>query len=197
MSSQVYDAPVRRHLRGRQADTVARLTEAAVAELRAAGYEGLTVRNVARRAGVAAATVYAYFASKDHLVAEVFWRRLQDVAPVRTDRRRSVPARLDAALRDVALLVADEPELAAACLPALLAGDPDVARLRRQIGDAILERIRHAVEDDVDPAVVRALWLAFNGALLQAGMGYLSYDELPDRMVEVAALLLGGRRRRD
>ena len=37
----------------------------------------LTVRNVARRAGVAPATAYTYFASKDHLVAEVFWRRLR------------------------------------------------------------------------------------------------------------------------
>ena len=41
------------------------------------GYDGLTVRTVARRAGVAPATAYTYFASKDHLLAEVLWRRLQ------------------------------------------------------------------------------------------------------------------------
>ena len=68
--------PTRRRLTERQAHTVERLTVAAVDEVRVVGYDGLTVRNVARRAGVAPATAYTYFASKDHLVAEVFWRRL-------------------------------------------------------------------------------------------------------------------------
>src|SRR6478672_5858664 len=81
--------PVRRHLSERQADTVARLTDAAVEEVRGTGYEGLTVRNVAKRAGVAPATAYTYFASKDHLVAELFWRRLQQLPQVQVDRRKT------------------------------------------------------------------------------------------------------------
>ena len=66
----------RRRLSSRQANRLERLTEAAVSELREHGYEGLTVRAVAARCGVAPATAYTYFASKNHLVAEVFWRRL-------------------------------------------------------------------------------------------------------------------------
>ena len=64
------------------------LTEAAVAELIETGYAALTVRNVARRAGVAPATAYTYFASKEHLVAEVFWRRFSATEPAKADRRR-------------------------------------------------------------------------------------------------------------
>src|SRR5690606_25562569 len=66
----------RRRLSPRQAATVQKLVVAAVEELREVGYDALTVRNVARRAGVAPATAYNYFTSREHLVTEVFWRRL-------------------------------------------------------------------------------------------------------------------------
>ena len=35
------------------------------------------MRSAAERAGVAPATAYTYFASKDHLLAEVLWRRME------------------------------------------------------------------------------------------------------------------------
>lgn len=187
-------APVRRHLSERQAETVARLTDAAVEEVRGTGYEGLTVRNVARRAGVAPATAYTYFASKDHLVAEVFWRRLHAQAPTAPDRRRTAAARVTAAIADIAELIASEPELAASCTTAMLAGDPDVARLRNHIGVELAERLRVALGDDADDAVLDALSLALSGAMLQAGMGYFPHVELAERMGNVTRLLLGGSR---
>src|SRR5690606_30498015 len=81
MSSSVSIQPeareaTRRRLSDRRAATVARLARAAIDELAASGYDALTVRGVARRAGVSPATAYTYFTSKAHLVAEVFWRRL-------------------------------------------------------------------------------------------------------------------------
>ncbi|MBI2169909.1 MAG: TetR family transcriptional regulator [Actinobacteria bacterium] len=178
----------------RQARTVERLCAAAVDEIRSEGYERLTVRNVARRAGVAAATAYNYFASKDHLVAEVFWRRLAALAPPTVDRRAGRARRAGQALRDVALLVADEPELSAACTSALMAGDAEVRRLRERIGGAIRARVVTALGDDADPPAVRALELAFAGAMVQTGTGHLSYGELPGRLAEVAELVLGGRK---
>ena len=51
---------------------------------------------VAKRAGVAPATAYTYFASKEHLVAEVFWRRFVGQADRPIDRRRSPAARATA-----------------------------------------------------------------------------------------------------
>lgn len=183
--------PVRRHLSERQADTVDRLTAAAVDEVRTAGYDGLSVRNVARRAGVAPATAYTYFASKDHLVAEVFRRRLQDQAVTATPAGASAADRVTAAIADVAEVVAGEPELAAACTNALLAGDPDVARLRGIIGLEFLSRLADALGDDADDDVVGALNLALSGALLQSGMDVFPHADLVDRMRPVVALLLG------
>ncbi|HLH28588.1 MAG TPA: helix-turn-helix domain-containing protein, partial [Acidimicrobiales bacterium] len=66
---RVFEA-TRRRLTERQAEVVADLVRAAAAEVDEAGYDGLTVRSVARRAGVAPATAYHYFSSKDHLLAE-------------------------------------------------------------------------------------------------------------------------------
>ena len=68
-------------------------------------------------------------------------------------------------------------------------------RLRNRIGAAFNQHLATALGEDADPAVLRALDLALAGALLQAGMGHFSYDDLADRMDEVAGLLLGGSSR--
>jgi len=191
MSGTSTSSLVRRTLVGHRADRVDALVGATVAELRANGYDGLTVRNAARRAGVAPATAYTYFASKDHLVAEVFWRRLQTLSPAPPDGRRNARTRVAGALRELALLIASEPELAAASTTAILAAEPDVQRLRNRIGVAFNDHLSAALGPDADPAVLRALNLALAGALLQAGMGYFSYADLAERMGEVAGLLVG------
>ncbi len=181
----------RRRLSTRQALTVHRLTVAAVEELREHAYEGLTVRNVAKRAGVAPATAYTYFTSKDHLVTEVFWRRLQSLHETSLGRRRSTAARVTATLSEYALLVADEPELASACSAAMLSTDPDVKHLRDRIGAELRRRLVAALGDDFDPAVLRTLELSVTGALIHAGMGHLSYSDLPADLAEVVELVLG------
>jgi AcrR family transcriptional regulator len=182
--------PVRRHLSERQADTVARLTDAAVEEVRGTAYEGLTVRNVARRAGVAPATAYTYFASKDHLVAEVFWRRLQTQAPTVPEADATAAERVTLAIGDLAGLVGDEPELAAAVTTAMLASDPDVERVRDQIGAEVAERLQRALGPDLDEARLDALQLSLWGAMLSAGMGYFPHAQLAERMTAVVAIVL-------
>ena len=176
----------RHHLSERQTETLARLLEATSEELRAVGWTGLTVRNVARRAGVAPATAYTYFASREHLVTEVYRRRLLSlVEPVPT--RRAAPAtRATDALSPVALLVSDEPELAAAVTVAMLSEDPEVARLREEVGALTAARLRSAVGDEATPSQLLTLESALSGLLLRAGMGYLGYSELPARLAEVA-----------
>lgn len=170
-----------------------RLAEAALEELREQGYDGLTVRNVARRAGVAPATAYTYFASREHLVTELFWRRLAAMPATEIDKRRTASSRASATLADLALLVADEPELASACTVAMLATDPDVKLLRDRIGLEMHRRLVAALGEDTDPAVYRSLELAISGAMVQAGTGHLAYEDLPALLSEVADLVLGGR----
>lgn len=180
----------RRTLSARQAATVEGLTEAAVAELRAVGYGGLTVRNVAKRAGVAPATAYTYFASKEHLVAEVFWRRFQAQPEPPTDGA-SPAALAAAALASFALVVADEADLSAACTVAVLADDDDVKLLRERIGAEQYRRLLKALGPSADPAVIATLQFAVSGALLQVGTGHLSYAALPGVIDSIAKTVLG------
>ncbi len=182
--------PTRRHLSVRQARTVQKLTEAALEELRSVGFDGLTVRNVARRAGTAPATAYTYFTSKEHLVTEVFWRRLQGLAPTELADDMTPDARVSATLADLALMVVDEPELAAACTVAMLAPEPDVKLLRDQIGAEVSRRVGRALGDVADPAVKATLELVVTGALLQAGMGHVAYEDLPELLAAAAKVVL-------
>jgi Bacterial regulatory proteins, tetR family len=81
-----------RQRKARQLETLHRVIAAGRAELDAVGFDELTIRSVAVRAGVAPATAYAYFSSKNHLVVEIFWRspneraRHESTLPTAVDR---------------------------------------------------------------------------------------------------------------
>jgi TetR/AcrR family transcriptional regulator, cholesterol catabolism regulator len=180
----------RRRLTAKQADTVDRLGKAAVDLLNREGFAGLTVRRVAAEAGVGAATAYTYFSSKEHLVAEVFWRRLAAAPPAAHDTGERATRVIDV-LRDITLLVADEPEFAGAVTNALLGRDPDVEVLRQRIGRDIRDRLTAALGSDTDPDVIDSLEMLYSGALVRAGMGYASYAEIARRLEKSARLILG------
>lgn len=188
MSSTSFES-TRRRLTAKQAETVDRLCVAAVEVLREQDFAGLTVRAVAARAGVGPATAYTYFSSKEHLVAEVFWRRLSQ-SPRHEPDGQGRTTRVVEVLRDIALLLADEPGLSAAVTNALLGSDPDVEHLRARIGLEIRGRLEEALGADSDPNVLETLELLYAGALLRAGMGYGSYGLLADRLELSAKLIL-------
>lgn len=145
---------------------------------------------VAAEAGVGTATAYTYFSSKEHLVAEVFWRRLAST-PVPPSDSPDPTVRVIAVLRHIALLVADEPELAGAVTNALLGKDPEVRHLRSRIGREIHRRLVTALGPGRGD-VVESLELLYAGALVHAGMGYASYAAIADRLETSARLLLAG-----
>ena len=194
-SNPITSSATRRHLSGRQARTVGGLVEAAVVELATVGYAALTVRGVAQRAGVAPATAYTYFGSKEHLVAEVYWRRFAEQAPPPPDRRRSVVNRAVEVLSGFALVVAEETDLAAACTVAVMADDPEVADLRVRIGLELRRRLTEAIGDEVDVSHLLTLELAVSGLLVQVGTGHLDYGAVPDLLGEVASIVLEGASR--
>jgi AcrR family transcriptional regulator len=179
----------RRRLTAKQADTVDRLGRAALDLLRREGFTGLTVRRVAADAGVGAATAYTYFSSKEHLVAEVFWRRLA-ASPPASHESGDPPARVVDVLRHIALLVADEPEFACAVTNAMLGKDPDVEVLRLRIGREIRDRLAAALGQDTDPDIIDSLEMLYSGALVRAGMGYAPYGEIAERLEKSARLML-------
>ncbi|WP_435768462.1 TetR/AcrR family transcriptional regulator [Nocardioides sp. SYSU DS0651] len=197
MSSQVFETP-RQGLNRRQAETVERLMVAGLEELRAVGHEALTVRTVAQRAGVSPATAYTYLASKNHLFAELFWRHLTDEDATEPVPGETPVERLQHTVRALTARIVEEPALAAAVTPALLGSDPDVARLRLRIGGEFLARFEAALrrpdrpDEPADPAVLEVLVLTFSGALLQAGMGLMTYDQIAERLVSAVDVILRG-----
>ena len=177
--------------RPRQEETFRRLVGAALEALRTSSYAGLTVRGVAARAQVAPATAYTYFSSKNHLIAEVYLELVRQV-PFFTDVNQTRPHRVQQTLRRLALVVADEPEVAAACTTALLSTDAAVAPVRQQIGAEIHHRIKSALGPGCDGRTISALEMSYFGALVHAGSGVLTYRQIADRLGYVVGLILGG-----
>ena len=70
--------------------------------------------------------------------------------------------------------------------------DPEVERLRLVIGAEFVNRFRDAVGEPSDPRVIEAITFAFSGALLQAGMGLMTFDELSQRLDDVVAVIMEG-----
>jgi AcrR family transcriptional regulator len=197
MSDILGTEPTRRLLTARQAEMVQRLTEAGIEEIRASGYETLSIRDVARRAGVAAATAYTYFSSRDHLLTEIFWRRLSALPPVEPAAAEPAEAagrsprteQIIDVLRELSLLVSEEPELAQGCTAAMFGSEPDVRQLRLYIGRRIHQRIEAAAGPGSPQA--RLLELAYFGAMVEAGLGYTTYKHMADRLAEAARLIMG------
>lgn len=177
----------------RQQETFGKVLAAGVEMLRELSYAELSVRSVAARAEVAPATAYTYFSSKNHLIAEVYLDLVRQV-PYFTDVNQPMATRVDHALRSLALVVADEPEVAAACTTALLGGnDAAVRKVRESIGAEVHRRIASAIGPDADPRTVSALEMAYFGALVQAGSGYFTYRQITDRLADAVVLILGGQ----
>jgi AcrR family transcriptional regulator len=175
----------------RQEETFRKVLTAGIEMLRESSYADLTVRAVAARAKVAPATAYTYFSSKNHLIAEVYFDLIKQV-PYFTDVNEPMPTRVEQVLRAMALTVADEPEVAAACTAALMTGnDETVRKVRDRIGLEIHRRIRSAVGPNADARVVAALEMTFFGALVNAGSGAFTYQQVADRLSFVVRLILG------
>ena len=172
-------------------ETEARLLAAALDELNEVGAEALTIRNVATRAGVSPATAYNHLASKQHLFAELYLRHLQEHRK-ETFRARTPLTRVQELLREQADHLGQTPALAAAATWALLSTEADVERLRIKVGVEMLDGFQAALGEADDDNIREALVLAYTGALLQAGMGLMTYAELADRVQMVAATIMKG-----
>ena len=188
--SAVTDLGERRRNR-RQEETIRKVHDAAVELLRETSYSALTMRMVAARAGVAPATAYTYFRSKNALIAEVYLRLVREV-PLFTDVNQTTQQRVTAQLRELSLLVADEPELAAAATTALMGNEPEVRGIRDKIGMEVHRRIASALGPGAWPEVLATLELIFYGALVHAGTRSATYYQMADRLDSVIALIMGG-----
>lgn len=191
MSSQLSSSP-RQSLNERQAETVERLFVAASEVLDDLGHERLTIRLVAERAGVSPATAYTYFASKDHLFAELFWRLLKNMNPPLVGT--TPQARMVEVASTLAEALAAAPALAAAANASLLGSDPEVHRIRYAVGEMWIERFRDAIGADAPGVLLMTLSFTFSGALLMAGMGVINYDNLSAHLADAVDVVLSEQR---
>lgn len=180
----------RRHLSQRQAEVMERLIAAASDEAEERPYGDITVRTIAKRAGLAPATAYTYFSGKDHLLAEVLWRRMQG-SPSLVDLTLPLPDRVADSVRTMAAFDAMGSPAVAVCTTALLGDGPDVSLVRSRLGAEIGRRLAAALGRGVSPAVLNVLQVTYTGALLSAGMGHLAFDAVPPLMAEATALMTG------
>ena len=185
------DSP-RRSLGPRQAATVERLLESVETLLQHESFGNVTMRTVAKGAGVSAATAYTYFTSKEHLVAELLWRRLQAVDDPTRDGSQDPIERCTAVLSDFATLVADEPYLARACSESLIADDPAVHTVRDLIGAEMHRRLVTAAGVSARPEAIFTLELVVSGALIRAGTGHSGYRDLPAQLGAAVEIIMKG-----
>ncbi|MDP7726198.1 TetR/AcrR family transcriptional regulator [Mycobacterium sp. TY814] len=187
-ASPATGAPAPRRSDRRPGQTIRKVLDAGLQELRESSYANLTMRAVAQRAGVSPASAYTYFSSKSALVAAVYLRFLREL-PLHTDVNDTTKTRVSATMRDMALVVADEPELTAGCGTALMADDPAVIPLRVEIAEEVSRRIGAALGPGWPRSVKSTLQMTFAGALMTAR--FLTYQEIAGQLDEAVNLILG------
>ena len=190
--SETGERPERRHLSERQAEVMERLVAAAADEAEERPYGEISVRSIAKRAGVAPATAYTYFSGKDHLLALVLWRAVES-SPQLVDLALSPPERVAELVRTMGF-AALGPGAVAAGTTALLTDGPDARRVRARLAEEIDRRLAAALGAEVSSAVRGILVLTYTGALISAGMGHLPFEAVPGLLAHATELVTGSGR---
>jgi TetR/AcrR family transcriptional regulator, cholesterol catabolism regulator len=167
------------------------LLDATVVLLRQSPFEAITVSAAAERAGVPVATATALFSSKNQLIVEICLRRIRGVA-LPTDAAHGSTARVAAQLSQMMLVVAEEPAVAAACAAVFLDSGLLTDRAHEEIGLEIHRLITSAVGPGSWPEVIDTLELVFSGALIQAAVGTMTFQQAADRFETAVSLILEG-----
>ncbi len=191
------EASPRQWLSERQSATVASLLDAGLEEVREVGFEKLTIRSVAQRAGVTHTTAYSYFTSKSHLISELHWRQTQAMPPPEVAASESFVGRVRAAFEGPAGLLAADPVLSRAVFVAIISDEPEVRRLRGAVGAELVSRLRTALGPFDDPELVSTLFMAYSGAMMLVGTGTRDFLEVIPRIGTVARLIDPTRPRGD
>jgi AcrR family transcriptional regulator len=175
----------------RQEGTYHRVLDAAVELLRETKYSELTVRAIAARAEVSPATAYNYFKSKNGLIAEVYLRLVRTV-PLFVDVNQTTHERVTQEIHALAMLGAEEPEVASATTTALMGDEEELKPVREQIGIEVRRRLTAALGPGAPINVLSAVEYVFYGAMVRAGTGTMSYDAVGRHLDGVIELILQG-----
>ena len=176
----------------------AKIIEAVIDLIADVGADAVQMRDVAHRSGVALATVYRYFSSKEHLLAaalEDWQKRLtrRVLAAGGPAEDGPLPGILDY-LHRAQRAFHRNPEMTALMLQAMTSTDPEakaaidhMARTNVEMFDRLLE----GVAPEQMPNVSFGLNAALTSALTAVLTGALSLDESLARVEWVARTLIG------
>jgi AcrR family transcriptional regulator len=176
--------------RTREDDEVARrLRDAMVQLLRDVPYANVTMRSIAKRAGVSHSEALTHFRSTDAIVAEIYLERLR-AAPLRVDADDSARGRIGAQFSQLVLLLADEPGLAAACSSALISEEPSIRSSRQRIHAELRRRVRTSLRSGAWPEVAETLEFGLIGALVHASCGADTFHQTAEDLAGMVAAVL-------
>jgi AcrR family transcriptional regulator len=171
------------------------ILEAAVEELAAEGYGGVTIESVAARAGVGKSTIYRHWGDKLELIADAFETFHEQMVPDLSDR--SAREAVELLIGHVAEVVVDS--TFSRCIPALIEGAERDSRVREfhhrysaERRQALVDLIARGVNDgefraglDPELATVALLGVLFYRRLMTGE----PFD--PASAGELVALVLG------
>jgi AcrR family transcriptional regulator len=176
-----------------------RIVEAAIELGTEGGYDAVHMRVVAERAGVALATVYRYFQSKDHLLSAAvsdFTSQLQNRLARSPAQGENPVDQLVDVLRRASRGLERRPLLAAAFTRALAAPDPGVAaaalEVRAQIGSITAPILTGLTPREVD-GIVSVISHVWNSALMNWANGRAPLASIGNELESAARLLLAER----
>ncbi len=176
-----------------------RIVEAAIDLGTEGGYEAVHMRVVAERAGVALATVYRYFESKDHLLSAAVseWTSQLQNRLDRSPARGDTPVeQLVDVLRRASRGLERRPQFAAALIRALHSPDPGVAvaaaDVRHQIRAMTAPILHDLPADDVE-GIVSVIAHVWNSAIMSWANGRAPISSIGDELENAARQLLAGR----
>ena len=167
------------------------------------GADAVQMRDVAQRSGVALATLYRYFSSKENLLAaalEDWQKRLtrRILAGGGSSDSDPLPGVLDY-LRRAQRAFYRNPEMTALMLQMMTSTDPEVKSTIDQMectNVEMFDRLLDGVAPEVIPNISFGLNVALSGALAGLLAKRLSLDESLNRVEWVARVLLDEGRRR-
>jgi AcrR family transcriptional regulator len=177
-----------------------RIIEAAIELGSEGGYDAVHMRVVAERAGVALATVYRYFESKDHLLSASVseWTAQLRTQLVRAPARGDTPVeQLVDVLRRASGATERRPLFTAALIRALQSPDPGVAAaaadVRSQISAITEPILNHLLSPEEVDGIVSVIGHVWNSTLMAWANGRAPISFVGNELERAARLLLAGR----
>jgi AcrR family transcriptional regulator len=191
---------IHRTLDARQLDVRARLLEAARRLIREHGHDAVGMESIATTAGVSRATIYRYFASKEHVVCEAALAWGHEVAariPQAVAAAGEPVAAIDVAIEQVVQEAASDLPMVRATMASVLAQGPVADQFRLGVRQMFLALLAGAVEIpgnapeslSLDPAMT-LLGRVFFADLALLGVGDISVEQCIDELRVAARRLL-------